>query len=75
MINYYRNNFYEASLRSWIVPSPNIPTVDTAVVYAGMSRSLFLPESLSFGSILTRVVLQLPWCNAQQQKHQPQHRE
>jgi len=36
MQGYQRGSFQEASGLQWVKPSPNIPTVDTALVYAGM---------------------------------------
>jgi uncharacterized protein YbbC (DUF1343 family) len=36
MQGYKRGSFQEASGLHWVKPSPNIPTVDTAIVYAGM---------------------------------------
>ena len=36
MQGYRRGSFQEDSGLQWIKPSPNIPTVDTAIVYAGM---------------------------------------
>ncbi len=34
--NYTRNMFFEDTKRPWVLPSPNMPTVDTAMVYPGM---------------------------------------
>jgi uncharacterized protein YbbC (DUF1343 family) len=31
-----RNSYYEETKLPWVLPSPNMPTVDTAVVYPGM---------------------------------------
>jgi uncharacterized protein YbbC (DUF1343 family) len=35
MENWNRSMFYEETRLPWVLPSPNIPTVDTAVVYPG----------------------------------------
>lgn len=31
-----RGDYYEATGLPWVMPSPNMPTIDTAIVYAGM---------------------------------------
>lgn len=36
MINYNRSQFFEPTGQTWIMPSPNVPTVDTSVVYSGI---------------------------------------
>jgi len=33
---YTRHQYYEDTGRPWVLPSPNMPTVDTAIVYPGM---------------------------------------
>lgn len=33
---YTRNTSFDATGRPWVIPSPNMPTVDTATVYPGM---------------------------------------
>jgi uncharacterized protein YbbC (DUF1343 family) len=35
MENWQRSMFYEETELPWVLPSPNIPTIDTAVVYPG----------------------------------------
>src|SRR5437867_7136097 len=35
MEGWHRSMFYEDTRLPWVLPSPNIPTVDTAVVYPG----------------------------------------
>lgn len=42
MINYNRNSYYEDNNLAWIVPSPNMPTVNTAVVYSGKPLRIIL---------------------------------
>ena len=36
MASYDRYQWYEASQLPWVYPSPNMPTVDTAIIYVGM---------------------------------------
>ena len=36
MTHWYRKQWYDETRLNWIPPSPNIPTLDTAVVYPGM---------------------------------------
>lgn len=36
MENYKRDMWYDETGRHWILPSPNMPTLDTAIVYPGM---------------------------------------
>jgi uncharacterized protein YbbC (DUF1343 family) len=47
-----RASYYEACGLPWVIPSPNIPTVDTAVVYPGMC--LLEGTNLSEGRGTTR---------------------
>ncbi|HCM12128.1 MAG TPA: DUF1343 domain-containing protein, partial [Lachnospiraceae bacterium] len=35
MEGWIRNMYYEDTKLAWILPSPNMPTVETAVVYNG----------------------------------------
>jgi uncharacterized protein YbbC (DUF1343 family) len=36
MENWKRSQFFEETGLPWVLPSPNMPTVDTAIVYPGM---------------------------------------
>jgi len=36
MRGWRRRDFFEATALSWVMPSPNMPTVDTALVYPGL---------------------------------------
>jgi uncharacterized protein YbbC (DUF1343 family) len=47
-----RSQYYEACALPWVMPSPNMPTVDTAVVYPGMC--LIEATNLSEGRGTTR---------------------
>ncbi len=47
-----RADYYEATGLPWVMPSPNMPTVDTAIVYAGMC--LFEGTNVSEGRGTTR---------------------
>ncbi len=56
--------FFEASGLPWVLPSPNIPTVDTAVVYPGMC--LLEATNVSEGRGTTRPfeIFGAPWIDA-----------
>jgi uncharacterized protein YbbC (DUF1343 family) len=34
--DWYRGDYYDATDLPWVMPSPNMPTLDTAIVYPGM---------------------------------------
>lgn len=34
--NYKRDMYFEDTKQPWVIPSPNMPTIDTAIVYPGM---------------------------------------
>ena len=52
MKNYKREYYYEQTGLPWVLPSPNMPTLDTAVVYPGMC--LLEGTNLSEGRGTTR---------------------
>jgi len=52
MSGWKRSEFYDASGLPWVPPSPNMPTVDTALVYSG--TCLFEGTNLSEGRGTTR---------------------
>ncbi|MPY61175.1 exo-beta-N-acetylmuramidase NamZ family protein [Streptomyces spongiae] len=52
MSGWRRSQFYDASALPWVPPSPNMPTPDTALVYAG--TCLFEGTNLSEGRGSTR---------------------
>ena len=52
MEGWRRSMFYEDTRLSWVMPSPNIPTVDTAVVYPG--SVMFEGTNISEGRGTTR---------------------
>jgi uncharacterized protein YbbC (DUF1343 family) len=56
-----RNSFYEETGLPWVMPSPNMPTVDAAVVYPGMC--LFEATNVSEGRGTTRPfeIFGAPW--------------
>ncbi len=64
MINWQREFFYEDCEVPWAMPSPNIPTPDTAVVYPGMC--LLEATNLSEGRGTTRPfeLFGASWINA-----------
>jgi len=66
MTGWERSMYYEdTGLTCWVMPSPNMPTVDTAVVYPG--NCLFEGTNLSEGRGTTRPfeIIGAPWINAQ----------
>ena len=64
MQGYRRSDTYETHGQVWVAPSPNIPTVDTARIYAGMV--LVEGTNLSEGRGTTRPfhLVGAPWLNA-----------
>lgn len=58
------NDFFEATGAPWVLPSPNMPTVDTAVVYPG--QCLLEGTNLSEGRGTTRPfeICGAPWIDA-----------
>ena len=65
MKNWERSMYYDATGLPWIMPSPNIPTLDTAIVYPG--SVLFEGTALSEGRGTTRPfeILGAPWVSAE----------
>src|SRR6185312_4450145 len=61
MQGWERTQFYEETKLPWILPSPNMPTVDTAVVYPG--QCLLEGTNVSEGRGTTRPfeVFGAPW--------------
>lgn len=61
-----RRMWYEDTGLDWVPPSPNMPTVDTAVVYPGLC--LFEGTNLSEGRGTTRPfeLIGAPWVNGRQ---------
>ena len=61
MKNWRREMYYEATGLSFIMPSPNMPTVDTAVVYPG--TCIFEGTNISEGRGTTRPfeIIGTPW--------------
>jgi uncharacterized protein YbbC (DUF1343 family) len=58
------SDYFEATGAPWVLPSPNMPTVDTAVVYPG--QCLFEGTNLSEGRGTTRPfeICGAPWIDA-----------
>ena len=65
MENWRRDMYYEDTGLPWVMPSPNIPTVDTAVVYPG--TVLFEGTNISEGRGTTRPfeLIGAPWIDAE----------
>jgi uncharacterized protein YbbC (DUF1343 family) len=61
MEGWNRSSFFEETGLPWILPSPNMPTVDTAIVYPGMC--LFEATNVSEGRGTTRPfeIFGAPW--------------
>lgn len=65
MSNWTRDMYYEdTGLNCWVMPSPNIPTIDTAEVYAG--NCLFEGTNVSEGRGTTKPfeLIGAPWIDA-----------
>jgi uncharacterized protein YbbC (DUF1343 family) len=65
MENWSRGMYYDDTGLPWVMPSPNIPTLDTAVVYPG--AVLFEGTNLSEGRGTTRPfeLIGAPWVDAE----------
>ncbi|MGH3384753.1 MAG: exo-beta-N-acetylmuramidase NamZ family protein [Nocardioidaceae bacterium] len=71
LTGWHRDTFYEDTGQPWVMPSPNMPRVDTAVVYPG--TCLFEATNLSEGRGTTRPFeligapyIDFPWADALQ---------
>lgn len=66
MRGYTREMKYEDTGLSWVPPSPNIPTLDTAAVYPGLC--LFEGTNVSEGRGTTKPFeyIGAPWCDGEQ---------
>jgi uncharacterized protein YbbC (DUF1343 family) len=64
MEGWKREHYYDATGLPWVMPSPNMPTLDTAIVYPG--AVLFEGTQLSEGRGTTRPfeLLGAPWIDA-----------
>ena len=65
MIGWTRDMYYdETGLKTWVMPSPNMPTLDTATVYAG--TCVFEGTNVSEGRGTTRPfeLIGAPWINS-----------
>lgn len=65
MEGWARNMYYDATGLAWVLPSPNIPTLDSAIVYPG--TVLFEGTNVSEGRGTTRPfeLLGAPWIDAE----------
>ncbi len=65
MENWSRRMYYDDTGLPWVMPSPNMPTLDTAVVYPG--AVLFEGTNLSEGRGTTRPfeLIGAPWVDAE----------
>ena len=65
MENWTREMYYEDTGLPWVMPSPNMPTVDTAIVYPG--TVLFEGTNISEGRGTTRPfeLIGAPWVDAE----------
>jgi uncharacterized protein YbbC (DUF1343 family) len=64
MEGWTRDQYWEATGLPWVIPSPNMPTLDTAIVYPG--QVLFEGTKLSEGRGTTRPfeIVGAPWIRA-----------
>ncbi|MGL5245583.1 MAG: exo-beta-N-acetylmuramidase NamZ family protein [Sarcina sp.] len=65
MTNWNRDMYYdETNLKTWVMPSPNIPTVDSAIAYAG--TCLFEGTNVSEGRGTTKPfeIIGAPWIDS-----------
>lgn len=65
MTEWTRDMYYdETGLKTWVMPSPNMPTLDTAIVYTG--NCLFEGTNISEGRGTTRPfeLIGAPWINS-----------
>jgi uncharacterized protein YbbC (DUF1343 family) len=65
MENWSRDKFYDETGLPWVMPSPNMPTLDTAIVYPGMC--LFEGTNVSEGRGTTRPfeLFGAPWIDSE----------
>jgi uncharacterized protein YbbC (DUF1343 family) len=65
MENWSRDQFYNETGLPWVMPSPNMPTLDTAIVYPGMC--LFEGTNVSEGRGTTRPfeLFGAPWIDSE----------
>ena len=65
MQNWRRSMYFEETGLPWVMPSPNVPTIDTAVVYPG--TVLFEGTNVSEGRGTTRPfeLIGAPWVDAE----------
>jgi uncharacterized protein YbbC (DUF1343 family) len=66
MEGWHRDMYYDATGVPWVMPSPNMPTLDTAIVYPG--TVLFEGTKLSEGRGTTRPfeLIGAPWLNGEE---------
>jgi uncharacterized protein YbbC (DUF1343 family) len=66
MEGWHRERFFDTTGAPWVLPSPNIPTLDTAIVYPG--TVLFEGTNVSEGRGTTRPfeLVGAPWVDAEQ---------
>jgi uncharacterized protein YbbC (DUF1343 family) len=66
---YHRNLWHDQTNVPWVMPSPNMPSLDTAIVYPG--QCLFEGTNLSEGRGTTRPfeIVGAPWLDADRTAH------
>ena len=66
MEGWHRDMYFDATGVPWVMPSPNMPTLDTAIVYPG--TVLFEGTKLSEGRGTTRPfeLIGAPWLNGEE---------
>jgi uncharacterized protein YbbC (DUF1343 family) len=64
MIGYKRNMWYDETGLPWVVPSPNMPTLETAVIYPGMCLMEGTNLSEGRGTDLPFLTVGAPYINS-----------
>jgi uncharacterized protein YbbC (DUF1343 family) len=64
MQNYRSEDYFESTGLPWVLPSPNMPTLDTAVVYPGMCLLEACNLSEGRGTTKPFEIFGAPWLNA-----------
>jgi uncharacterized protein YbbC (DUF1343 family) len=66
MENYKSNSFFDETGLPWVLPSPNMPTLDTAIVYPGMVLFETINVSEGRGSVIPFELFGAPFINKQE---------
>lgn len=64
--NWHRSEWYDETELEWILPSPNMPTLNTATVYPGLALIEGTNLSEGRGTTLPFELVGAPWLNARE---------